>query len=108
MKITYCTVFHSITLLKCIAYNKKVLSTPLTYQISRIDPELVVDCINTHAPLRKVKLTRPVVPWMNDTKIVNLRKDLDTQRTVYRNQKSSSNHANYENTRNKLSSSTYT
>ena len=59
-------------------------------------------CINTHAPLRKVKLTRPVAPWMNDPKIANLQKDLGTQRTIYRNHKSSSNHTNYQNTRNKL------
>ena len=64
--------------------------------------KLVVDCINTHAPLRKVKLTRPVAPWMNDPKIANLQKDLGTQRTIYRNHKSSSNHTNYQNTRNKL------
>ena len=64
--------------------------------------KLVVDCINTHAPLRKVKLTRPVGPWMYDPKIANLQKDLDTQRTNYRNHKSSSNHTNYQNTRNKL------
>ena len=64
--------------------------------------KLVVDCINTHAPLRKVKLTRPVGPWMYDPKIANLQKDLDTQLTNYRNHKSSSNHTNYQNTRNKL------
>ena len=39
---------------------------------------------------------------MNDPKIANLQKDLDTQRTIYRNHKSSSNHINYQNTRNKL------
>ena len=63
---------------------------------------LVVNCITTHAPLRKVKLTRPVVTWMNDPKIANLQKDLHTQHTIDRNQKSSSNHTNYQNTRNKL------
>ena len=63
--------------------------------------KLVVDCINTHAPLRKVKLTRPVVPWMNDPQNASLQKDLDTQRTVYHNHKFSSNHTNYQNTRNK-------
>ena len=62
--------------------------------------KLVVDCINTQAPLRKVKRTRPVAHWMNDPKIANLQKDLDTQRTIPHNHKSSSNHTNYQNTRN--------
>ena len=39
---------------------------------------------------------------MNDSKIVNLQKDIDTQRTIYRNHKSPSNHPNYQNTRKKL------
>ena len=39
---------------------------------------------------------------MNDSKIVNLQKDIDTQRTIYCNRKSPSNHANYQNTRKKL------
>ena len=39
---------------------------------------------------------------MNDPRIANLQKDLDTQRTIYRNHKSSSNHTNYQNTRHKL------
>ena len=70
-------------------------------QVSIIN-KLVVDCIDTHAPIRKVKLSRPIAPWMNDPKIAYLQKDLDTQRTIYRNHKSSSNHTNCHNTRNKL------
>ena len=34
------------------------------YQVS-IFSKLVVGCINIHTPLRKVKPTRPVAPWMN-------------------------------------------
>ena len=64
--------------------------------------KLVVDCINTHALLTKVKLTKPVTSSMNDPKITNLQKVLDTPRMIYRNHKSSSNHINYQNTRNKL------
>ena len=64
--------------------------------------KLVVDGINTRASLRRVKLTRPVASLMNDLKIANLQKDLNTQRTTYRSHKSSSNHTNCQNTRNKL------
>ena len=41
--------------------------------------KFVVDYINDPAPLRKVKLNRPATSWMNDPKILNLQKDLDTQ-----------------------------
>ena len=64
--------------------------------------KLVVDCINTHASLRKVKLTRPVAPCMNDPKIPNLQKDLHTQHTIYCYHKSSSNHTSYQYARKKL------
>ena len=91
------------------SYTSDFQQLPLKLVYSFDDPEdlvsifkkLVVDCVSTHAPLRKVKLTRPVAPWMNDPKIANLQKDLDTHLTVYRNHKSSSNHTNYQNTRNK-------
>ena len=63
---------------------------------------LFVDCINTHTPLRRVNLTRPVAPWMNDLKIANLQKDLNTQRTIYHNHNCSSKYTNYQTTRNKL------
>ena len=88
--------------------NEKQLPLNLVYSFD--DPEdqvssfnkFVVDFINTHAPIRKVKLTRLVAPRMNDPKITNLQKDLDFQRTIYSNHKSSSNHTNYQNTSNKL------
>ena len=91
-------------------YTSDFQQLPLNLVYSFDDPEdqvsifneLVVDCINTHAPLRKVKLTRPVANWIDNPKIANLQKDLNTQRTIYCNHKSSSNHTNYQNTRNKL------
>ena len=58
------------------SYTSDFQQPPLNLVYLFDDPEdqvsifnkLVVDCINTHAPLRKVKLTRPVAPWMNDRK----------------------------------------
>ena len=92
------------------SYTSDFQQPPLSLVYSFDDPEdqvlifdkLVVDCINSHALLRKVKLTRSVAPWMNDPKIANLQKDLDTQRTIYCHHKSSSNYTNYQSTRNKL------
>ena len=93
------------------SYTSDFQPLPLNLVYSFDDPEhevsisnkLVVDCINIHAPLKTVKLAEPVAPWMNDPKIANLQKDLDTQqRTIYCNHNSSSNHTNYQNTRSKL------
>ena len=92
------------------SYTSDFQQLPLNLVYSFDDPEdlvsifnkFVVDCINVHAPLRKVKLTRPIAPWMNDPKLANVQKDLGTQCTIYRNRKSSSNDTNYQNTREKL------
>ena len=64
--------------------------------------KLITDCINIHAPLKRVKLTRPLAPWMHDPKFVKLQKELASQRETYRNQEPSINHKNYQNTRNNL------
>ena len=92
------------------SYTPDFQQLPLNLVYSFDDPEyqvsifnkLVVDCINTRAPLRGVKLTRPLAPWMNDPKIANLQKDLNAQCTTYCSHKSSSNHTNSQNTSNKL------
>ena len=62
--------------------------------------KLITDSI--HAPLKRVKLTRPIAPWMHDPKIIELQKELASQRETYRNHETSINHKNYQNTRNKL------
>ena len=64
--------------------------------------KLVADYINIHAQLKRVKLTRPIAPWMHNPKIIQLQKELASQRETYRNHETSINHKNYENTRNKL------
>ena len=72
------------------SYTSEFQHLPLNLVYSFDDPEdqvsifnkLVVDCINTHAPLRRVKLIRPVAPRMNDPKTANLQKDLNTQRNT--------------------------
>ena len=39
--------------------------------------KLVLDCIEKHAPIKRVRLTRPVAPWMKDESIVNLKTQLE-------------------------------
>ena len=64
--------------------------------------KLVADYINIHAQSKRVKLTRPIAPWMHNPKIIELQKELASQRETYRNHETSINHKNYQNTRNKL------
>ena len=40
-------------------------------QISLLN-KLVTDCINEHAPVRRVKITRPVAPWMNNINVIRM------------------------------------
>ena len=35
--------------------------------------KLILDCIEKHAPIKRIRLTRPVAPWMKDESIVNLK-----------------------------------
>ena len=51
--------------------------------------ELTLSCINQHAPLRRVKLTRPPAPWMADLNIQDLQQKKDNHRLI-------ANHSNKE------------
>ena len=83
---------------------------PLNLVYSFDDPDdqvailskLITDCINIHAPLKRVKLTRPIASWMLDPKIIELQKELASQRETFRKHETSINLKNYQNTRNKL------
>ncbi|XP_066930768.1 uncharacterized protein [Clytia hemisphaerica] len=45
-------------------------------QISILN-KLVYDCIESHAPLKRVRITRPIAPWMKDPKIIQERQLLE-------------------------------
>ena len=38
--------------------------------------KLIRDCIEKHAPIKRVRLTQPVAPWMKEESIVNLKTQL--------------------------------
>ena len=64
---------HNEKALDMNSYTTDFQELPLNLVYSFDDPEdqvlifnkLVVDCINTRVPLRKVKLTRAIAPWMS-------------------------------------------
>ena len=64
--------------------------------------QLVVNCINRHAPLRRVKLTRPPAPWMADLKIENTKVNLHNQRQHAQYTNNQSDWEKYRNLRNQL------
>ena len=61
---------------------------------------MVLDCIEEHAPIKRVSLTRPVDPWMKDESIVNLKTQLKHHRNKARLSKEENDKKNYQATRN--------
>ena len=64
--------------------------------------KLITDCINEHSPLRRVKLTRLIAPWMNDPKITSLHNSMETLRKQYQLTKLEPDQEHYRNARNSL------
>ena len=64
--------------------------------------KLVLDCIEKHAPIKRVRLTRPVAPWMKDESIVNLKTQLEHHRHKASVSKEENHRKNYQVTPNKL------
>ena len=70
------------------AYKSDFQTLPLNLVYSFDNPDdqisvlnkLICDCINDLAPLRKVKLTRPPAPWMNDPRTIYLQKKTEMLR----------------------------
>ena len=57
--------------------------------------KLFSDCLESHAPTRRVKLTRPIAPWMKDPTIVSDRQKLELSRIKSRYSKNPNEHQKY-------------
>ena len=62
-------------------------------QISVLN-KLFSDCLESHAPTRRVKMTRPIAPWMKDPTIVSDSQKLELSRIKSRNSKNPKEHQN--------------
>ncbi|XP_057310275.1 uncharacterized protein LOC130648252 [Hydractinia symbiolongicarpus] len=64
--------------------------------------ELILSCINSHAPLKRCKFTRPPAPWMKDPSIVSSKLKLDELRSELKSCDDREAKHEYVETRNKL------
>ena len=64
----------------------------LVYAFDELDDQftvlnkLALDCIEKHAPIKRVTLTRPTAPWMKDESIANSKTQniIDTKQVLLR------------------------
>ena len=66
----------------------KLLSTRIVFgfddsndQIAMLK-KLITNCTTDHAPIKKVKSTRPPAPWMKDPELVTAKKHLEHLRSL--------------------------
>ena len=67
------------------SYVNEISNLPFSTVYAFDDPEdqidilnnLILSCIETHAPLKRIKLTRPIAPWMRDPAIETCRAKLE-------------------------------
>ena len=71
-------------------YLQDISQTPFSLVYSMDDPndklsifnELVLNCVNNHAPLIRTRFTRPPAPWMRITEVIMKRNELNQLRQV--------------------------
>ena len=64
--------------------------------------KLITSCIDRHAPLRRVRVTRPPAPWLKDLNIIQLQQDTNKARYKAHQTKCESDWNDFRNLRNKL------
>ena len=67
--------------------------------------KLILDCIQNHAPMRRVKITRPTAPWMNDINIRKEKEQLEGKRKKALDTQNENDRKLYQDARNSLKKS---
>ena len=83
---------------------------PLSTVYSFEDPDdqvetlnkLITDCLSRHAPIKRLKFTRPPAPWMKTLDIINIQKNRNELRTITYRTQTESDWQLFRNTRNEL------
>ena len=65
---------------------------------------MILECIERHAPLVKIKFTHPPAPWMNQLDIADLQKKRGNYRCLAHHSVTEENWAKFRDIRNKLKS----
>ena len=65
---------------------------------------LTKDCLDRHAPLRRVKVTRPPAPWLQTEEIRQLQKDRDQLRAEVLKKGGETSWVAFRDVRNKIKS----
>ena len=65
---------------------------------------LILECIERHAPTKKIKVTRPPTPWLQNLDMINLQNCKKELRYLAHKTKSDQDWQNYRNIRNKIKS----
>ena len=76
-------------------------------QLETLDT-LILECIERHAPLKRIRVTGPPVPWMKCPNIRDLQKERDTTRYEAHNTPSDTKWDYFRSVRNKLKAATWT
>ena len=63
---------------------------------------LIVECVDRHAPLKRVKITRPPAPWLHATDIRQLQAERDKLRLEAHNKNNDESWAAFRTIRNKI------
>ena len=67
--------------------------------------KLILDCIQNHVPMRRVKITRPTAPWMNDINIRKEKEQLEGKRKKALDTQNENDRKLYQDARNSLKKS---
>ena len=64
--------------------------------------KLITDCLSRHAPIKRLKFTRPPAPWMKTLDIINIQKNRNELRTITYRTQTESDWQLFRNIRNEL------
>ena len=93
--------------IKLYVSDFRELSLNLVYAFDETDDQvtilnkLIIDCIEKYAPVKRIRLNRPVAPWIKDDSIINLKAQLEHHRHKVRASKEENDRKNYQVTQNK-------
>ena len=91
----YCKDFHELPLNLVYSFDQP------DDQLSTFN-KLITDCIDNHAPVKRIKLTRPVAPWMNAPEVKIAKQAFENERRKKQQNQADYDISSYRDLRNNL------